>query len=104
PAAPRPPHAPHSFPTRRSSDLIATSANRSSRTGSIAGILLRGDVFMLFKPLAVLKLRRTLVLPRRRRIVEPDGIAQRQPPRLPRSEEHTSELQSLRHLVCRLLL
>src|SRR5262245_64500063 len=26
-----------------------------------------------------------------------------QPPRL-RSEEHTSELQSLRHLVCRLLL
>src|SRR5205814_2227054 len=29
--------------------------------------------------------------------------ALRQPPR-PRSEEHTSELQSLRHLVCRLLL
>src|SRR5262245_64124541 len=26
------------------------------------------------------------------------------PPRLLRSEEHTSELQSLRHLVCRLLL
>src|SRR5258705_10222219 len=25
-------------------------------------------------------------------------------PLLPRSEEHTSELQSLRHLVCRLLL
>src|SRR5882724_4720154 len=25
-------------------------------------------------------------------------------PRFPRSEEHTSELQSLRHLVCRLLL
>src|SRR5436853_5019672 len=25
-------------------------------------------------------------------------------PRCPRSEEHTSELQSLRHLVCRLLL
>src|ERR1039458_10758317 len=24
--------------------------------------------------------------------------------RIPRSEEHTSELQSLRHLVCRLLL
>src|SRR5205814_9276952 len=28
----------------------------------------------------------------------------RRPPRGPRSEEHTSELQSLRHLVCRLLL
>src|ERR1039458_920176 len=26
------------------------------------------------------------------------------PPVIPRSEEHTSELQSLRHLVCRLLL
>src|SRR5258705_6989671 len=26
------------------------------------------------------------------------------PPLVPRSEEHTSELQSLRHLVCRLLL
>src|SRR5258705_4743491 len=26
------------------------------------------------------------------------------PPELQRSEEHTSELQSLRHLVCRLLL
>src|ERR1039458_2897253 len=26
------------------------------------------------------------------------------PPGTPRSEEHTSELQSLRHLVCRLLL
>src|SRR5262245_62515808 len=28
----------------------------------------------------------------------------RRPGRGPRSEEHTSELQSLRHLVCRLLL
>src|SRR5438045_9551961 len=30
--------------------------------------------------------------------------AKRPCPRSPRSEEHTSELQSLRHLVCRLLL
>src|SRR3712207_8104156 len=28
----------------------------------------------------------------------------RRPPRLPRSEEHTSELQSRQYLVCRLLL
>src|SRR5262245_62741423 len=38
----------------------------------------------------------------------PDGAAQSHPAlygfRAPRSEEHTSELQSLRHLVCRLLL
>src|SRR6267154_5434143 len=32
------------------------------------------------------------------------GPARRLPPRSPRSEEHTSELQSPVHLVCRLLL
>src|SRR5258705_4328465 len=32
------------------------------------------------------------------------GVAASGDPELPRSEEHTSELQSLRHLVCRLLL
>src|SRR5258705_7515333 len=32
------------------------------------------------------------------RTIHPDGKI------IPRSEEHTSELQSLRHLVCRLLL
>src|SRR5205814_3104967 len=36
---------------------------------------------------------------------EAEGIAERiRVMALPRSEEHTSELQSLRHLVCRLLL
>src|SRR5258705_1597142 len=33
-----------------------------------------------------------------------EGAAERVLGRVPRSEEHTSELQSLRHLVCRLLL
>src|SRR5262245_63330999 len=32
------------------------------------------------------------------------GILAGREPHRPRSEEHTSELQSLRHLVCRLLL
>src|SRR5262245_63455189 len=32
------------------------------------------------------------------------SASERSPPGEPRSEEHTSELQSLRHLVCRLLL
>src|SRR5205823_9697060 len=32
------------------------------------------------------------------------GAVKRQPVELPRSEEHTSELQSLAYLVCRLLL
>src|SRR5205814_10497792 len=54
-------------------------------------------------------------LPRRRRPAHPLADARapaaagarrrtRQGDRRPRSEEHTSELQSLRHLVCRLLL
>src|SRR5437899_9752376 len=34
----------------------------------------------------------------------PRGLAGARVARRPRSEEHTSELQSLRHLVCRLLL
>src|SRR2546423_7378351 len=33
-----------------------------------------------------------------------ERLAQRNARRLPRSEEHTSELQSLAYLVCRLLL
>src|SRR5437899_7058640 len=37
------------------------------------------------------------------RAAEAAHLRQLQPPG-PRSEEHTSELQSLRHLVCRLLL
>src|SRR5262245_65091284 len=36
--------------------------------------------------------------------VRPLGTAPVPPGQSPRSEEHTSELQSLRHLVCRLLL
>src|SRR5258705_3406383 len=34
----------------------------------------------------------------------PEGLFRQRASRNPRSEEHTSELQSLRHLVCRLLL
>src|SRR2546422_5620821 len=39
-----------------------------------------------------------------RRGILMEGRIQRQQPRKPRSEEHTSELQSRLHLVCRLLL
>src|SRR2546425_8333295 len=41
--------------------------------------------------------------PVRRRLV-PDGRQPQDRPRVARSEEHTSELQSLAYLVCRLLL
>src|SRR5262245_62748612 len=63
----------HSFPTRRSSDLLPpVAAGRRCRRAS------------------------------GRSHVHPHARAQPAPGR--RSEEHTSELQSLRHLVCRLLL
>src|SRR5437899_11016831 len=72
----------HSFPTRRSSDLILA---RLSTSRSRAPRRRRGS-------------------PRRSwRAASPTTA--RTPTSPPaRSEEHTSELQSLRHLVCRLLL
>src|SRR5262245_64933405 len=78
----------HSFPTRRSSDLISLPislgiwASNSSKS--------RTEV---------------TCRPRSNRIVRIScsrGVADE--PLIIRSEEHTSELQSLRHLVCRLLL
>src|SRR5437899_8061211 len=78
----------YSFPTRRSSDL------RSYRRG---GTVL-GEV-VLDQPLAEViagSLREHLSGQQPRGRGHPAGQI--------RSEEHTSELQSLRHLVCRLLL
>src|SRR5947199_5603381 len=71
----------HSYPTRRSSDLFPQPAGCPSLVGTVSG-------------------NATIV------------NEQTNPSQLPvvvgfvsiRSEEHTSELQSLRHLVCRLLL
>src|SRR5947199_67315 len=68
----------HSFPTRRSSDLSPSSPGRTASSTSTPRTTssVPSDLVRIAEPLA-------LVL---------------------RSEEHTSELQSLRHLVCRLLL
>src|SRR5689334_24147383 len=64
----------HSFPTRRSSDLMNTTIGR--------------------------------VMPAARSSAPSSSVATPYPhgSRPPRSEEHTSELQSQFHLVCRLLL
>src|SRR5262249_62247533 len=75
---------PPSFPTRRSSDL--RQERRDQAYAQRAG----GDTGPQH--------RRPLVAPDR-----PAGPEGRDPVRL-RSEEHTSELQSLTNLVCRLLL
>src|SRR5438045_9269226 len=50
------------------------------------------------------QLPRTMGSRQLRHLACPLGERSGQVPQLPRSEEHTSELQSLRHLVCRLLL
>src|SRR5262245_64325866 len=89
---------PHAFPTRRSSDL-SLSAQKTEKemkrfykqvsTSPVAGgfgVLLDG------RPVQT-PARNALTLPTEKLA---SAIA--------RSEEHTSELQSLRHLVCRLLL
>src|SRR5438045_6750659 len=72
----------HSFPTRRSSDLGAPA--RLSAIHSFAKAPLRMSASS------------------RRISSRTAGLITRSP--RVRSEEHTSELQSLRHLVCRLLL
>src|SRR5947199_6581780 len=72
------------FPTRRSSDLPGASQSSDADRSAFE---VRGSTF--FAPV-----RRS-----RYGAVKPSASTAR-----PRSEEHTSELQSLRHLVCRLLL
>src|SRR5262245_64588460 len=79
------------FPTRRSSDLITSNGKGRSENKPVP---LKGT-----PPLALDLGVRT----------DPEARALRRGERLysskrRRSEEHTSELQSLRHLVCRLLL
>src|SRR5205814_8224293 len=83
------PYALHSFPTRRSSDLFG-DGRRWSR--AVRG---RRSVRVL------ISLRRRLPTVE---LQERKGQQGQQQLGQMRSEEHTSELQSLRHLVCRLLL
>src|SRR5687768_18292770 len=85
----------HSFPTRRSSDLRVAPAN--SRLSAFTGVTLleNGDLLVSFRTGTG---RDT-----------PDGRLRIMRSRdtgktWERSEEHTSELQSRLHLVCRLLL
>src|SRR5437899_4246103 len=82
----------HSFPTRRSSDLgvggygVALAATKGAEElAALPGVALRGRL----RPVHVEELLGDVLRLRTGR---------------GRSEEHTSELQSLRHLVCRLLL
>src|SRR5205814_10651632 len=86
----------HSFPTRRSSDLTAGARYIFPRAVATSN-----------QPSSALRICSTVSVT----ISAPNFLAcsaifcaSSHPLMLSRSEEHTSELQSLRHLVCRLLL
>src|SRR5262245_51824392 len=94
----------HSFPTRRSSDLPWTHTSPSCAgnwrpipptrcTSSRSARLATGSPFRRKARPKSICLRRF----QKRIFLRHAGGA----PAFPRSEEHTSELQSLRHLVCR---
>src|SRR5437762_10620700 len=68
----------HSFPTRRSSDLVGSASD-----GSSISSFFQSSYFRTFIPIPIIVALAPLVW---------------------RSEEHTSELQSPMYLVCRLLL
>src|SRR5205814_5600837 len=102
-ACPRDPPAPHAFPTRRSSDLATAQTTGSASSPKslkfdVAQVPATRDSF-------VFRLRGQergwAVWQYEIRQLE---MTQEVIYTAARSEEHTSELQSLRHLVCRLLL
>src|SRR5205814_9096254 len=87
-----------SFPTRRSSDLTKIEpAGFEDVVFVIMGVSGLAAESVLRLPAAKLG-KRTFLLD----TIDPDSL--RAFDEMLRSEEHTSELQSLRHLVCRLLL
>src|SRR5262245_46318452 len=94
----------HPFPTRRSSDLLVEHGIGVD-TGGVEhpphlGGVLELEAFVVAQREQGSVRRQELV---RELVPHHHARLQRQQPRVRRSEEHTSELQSLRHLVCRLL-
>src|SRR5207253_9360150 len=83
----------HSFPTRRSSDLFAFT----KQTFRSPDFCVR-----MIAPVTSSSVR--LLASSWRPALETSTVRSRRPPGRGRSEEHTSELQSRGHLVCRLLL
>src|SRR5205823_14639498 len=93
--------APHSFPTRRSSDLYRNHRGERMTAPLVASALplplkRRGKVREVYEVDTD-----TLLLVASDRVSAFDVVLGEP---VPRSEEHTSELQSLAYLVCRLLL
>src|SRR5205814_6295908 len=85
----------HSFPTRRSSDLFFYRGPRRAELVAATGLYVALFLTYGYDSIRENGVAKGVILASRFMI-----------PIVPllRSEEHTSELQSLRHLVCRLLL
>src|SRR5205814_6393611 len=95
--------SPTSFPTRRSSDLLPHPGQKLIGFGA-EGKQRDPEIFVwsfAWWPHAIAHWTNPLFT---HEIYAPTGINLTWTTSVPRSEEHTSELQSLRHLVCRLLL
>src|SRR5207244_13090205 len=93
-----------SFPTRRSSDLHLPREDRNlQQVHALTGLLPRGLAFHHAGLLPGLKVLVETLFSRGhlRAVFATDTLALGI--NMPRSEEHTSELQSPDHLVCRLL-
>src|SRR5439155_8389952 len=98
-SAPAHPHFLHPFPTRRSSDLFSWTSRRTSKTPPPSPSTPRCNGLRRATPWK----RCWCTRPSRRASCRPwPGVWPK--PAWSRSEEHTSELQSRGHLVCRLLL
>src|SRR5205814_8087316 len=95
-SAARATRAPHSFPTRRSSDLLGQSLDAVVEVVGLRGKGPREQE----EPEEAKEARN----PSSRVRAPGCGMQRKAQSTAMRSEEHTSELQSLRQLVCRLLL
>src|SRR5205823_13411871 len=93
----------HSFPTRRSSDLVADLRERAARDFQLEGfrdfLALEAGHSENTVEAYLRDLQRMAEFAASKGVRDPGQVS-----RTLRSEEHTSELQSLAYLVCRLLL
>src|SRR5438876_798729 len=104
PSSARPHTHLHSFPTRRSSDLLTVAAVLMGMTVLTAVVVVRPTRDPQEKPSAPATVDEAPPVPSRPAFLdEPVRTSPTRPDTAPRSEEHTSELQSPVDLVCRLL-
>src|SRR5207253_3451918 len=98
-----PPRTLHSFPTRRSSDLLRFLSGGDMQIGWFTTVLALGLQNRVVGIVPAVK-PADLGAAMNRPVVLDADVLHRPLLIVQRSEEHTSELQSRGHLVCRLLL